>query len=164
MVLTADHLLSRITPVQSPQSITPYMGLENYLRSLDKLRDFGSFELALGAHEAPIHDVRARIVTTIQHHAGRLRAIHRLFREGDFTVVEVSKRLFGPQKRYGVLLALLEAGAHVEYLHEHGMLEIVNYREVADDATVAARYRARAESGTGCLGAAEAEGGVTLDG
>lgn len=143
VVLTADHLLARITPVQSPQSITPYMGLENYLRSLEKLRDFGPFTLALGAHEAPIPDMGVRIDETMEHHAARLRTIHGRCAERAMTVAEVSLSLFGAREGYGILLALLEAGAHVEWLHEHGHLRIENIDEVGGDAAAPARYMAR---------------------
>ncbi|MFN7976156.1 MAG: MBL fold metallo-hydrolase [Acidobacteriota bacterium] len=146
VVLTADHLLSRITPIQSPQAITPYMGLENYLRSLEKLRDFGYFTLGLGAHEAPIRDVRGRIDASIAHHAERLRKVHGLCEERGLTIADVAQALFGTTKSYAVLLALLEAGAHVEYLHELGHLTIENVHDVADDPNVAARYRATTDA------------------
>ena len=142
VVLTADHLLARITPIQSPQSITPFVGLENYLRSLEKLRVFGPFDLGLGAHEAPILDVDRRIDETMEHHARRLRQVHALCEDRARTIAEISLDLFGAQKRYGIILALLEAGAHVEFLHELGHLVIENVDSVSDDPAMAARYRA----------------------
>ena len=42
------------------------------------------------------------------------------------TVVDVSKELFGKVDGYNVLLALEEAGAHVEYLYQRGLLAIHN--------------------------------------
>ena len=38
VLLTSDHVLSRITPHQFPQAITPFAGLEHYFRSLSKVR------------------------------------------------------------------------------------------------------------------------------
>ncbi len=139
VVLTTDHLLSRITPTQAPQSVTPFMGLENYLRSLDKLRRFGDFDLGLGAHEAPILDVRARIDETIEHHMRRLRQALDLC-DSPRTIAEISRDLFGPQHGYSVQLALGEAGAHVEFLHELGFLRIDNLDEVAADLQAPGRY------------------------
>lgn len=147
VVLTADHLLARITPAQRPQSITPFMGLENYLRSLEKLRDFGSFGLGLPAHEAPIADVRQRIDETIAHHVDRLRKMHAICVERPATISDVSRALFGEQSGYGILLALCEAGAHVEFLHEHGHLAIDNLSEVTEDLFAAARYRPVSRAG-----------------
>jgi hypothetical protein len=47
------------------------------------------------------------------------------------TVVGVAKDMFGAQEGYGTLLAIEEAGAHVEYLHQHGKLRIANLDAVA---------------------------------
>lgn len=143
VVLTADQLLGRTTPVQRPQSITPFMGLENYLRSLEKLLGFGSPSLALGGHEGPIFDLRQRVGETVDHHHRRLRAVARLCSERPSTVAELSFALFGEQRGYGPLLALSEVGAHVEFLHEMGYLVIDNLDAVAADFTAAPRYRSR---------------------
>ena len=139
VVLTTDHLLSKLTPVQSPQFVTPFMGLENYLRSLQKLRDFGDFSLGLGGHEAPIEDVVGRIDETIEHHKERLRRTHALCAE-PMTISKISKELFGSQRGYGVMLAVNEAGAHVEFLHELGYLRIHNLDEVAADLQAPSYY------------------------
>ncbi len=43
---------------------------------------------------------------------------------------------------YHVLLAIEEAGAHVEYLHQRGRLRIVNLDELeSDNCPVVTRYR-----------------------
>lgn len=143
VVLSADHVLARITPAQSPQSITPGVGLEIYLSSLQRLREAGPFDLALGAHEAPIADLRARIGEIEQHHATRLADTLACCRQEPVTVSEVSRQLFGEQRGYGVLLALCEAGAHVEYLHALGDLAIANIDEVCDRFDAPVRYLAR---------------------
>ncbi len=46
------------------------------------------------------------------------------------SVSEVSHALFGEVFGYNVLLALEEAGAHVEYLYQHGLLEIENLADL----------------------------------
>jgi hypothetical protein len=43
----------------------------------------------------------------------------------------VSRDLFGEQEGYSRILALDEAGAHVEYLHQLGRLSIANLDEVS---------------------------------
>ncbi|MEL6180896.1 MAG: MBL fold metallo-hydrolase, partial [Myxococcota bacterium] len=140
VVLTTDHLLTRITPAQAPQSVTPFMGLENYLRSLRKLRDFGTFTLGLGAHEAPIHDVHARIDATAEHHFKRLATIHSAC-DTPQTISDISRVLFGDLSGYSVQLGLNEAGAHVEFLHALGYLVIDNLAEVASDLQAPTTYR-----------------------
>ncbi len=142
VLLTADHLLARITPVQRPQAITPFMGLENYFRSLEKMLQWGEFSLGLGGHEAPIPDLRQRVAETLAHHERRLRQTHELCRDAPQTVAELAASLFGQQSGYGVILALSEAGAHVEYLHELGYLVIENLDDVCEDFAAPPRYRA----------------------
>ena len=141
VVLTADLLLTRITPVQTPQSITPFTGLDHYLSSLEALGRFGDFAVGLGGHEAPITDVRARIAETRAHHGERLRRMMKAFDGPARTIAEVSRGMFGPQKGYGVLLALLETGAHVEYLHERGRLQVENLDETVERHDAPVRYR-----------------------
>ena len=61
LLLSADHVLSRTTPHQSPESITHYMGLDHYADSLRKLLRYEGISLALGSHEDAIHDLYGRI-------------------------------------------------------------------------------------------------------
>ncbi len=143
VLLTADHLLARITPVQRPQSITPFMGLENYFRSLEKMLAFGDFALGLGGHEAPIPDLRGRAAETLAHHERRLRQVLDHCAGAPRTVADLSRQLFGRQEGYGAMLALSETGAHVEYLHELGYLTIANLDDVIRDDELPPRYRAR---------------------
>lgn len=144
VVLTGDHLLSRITPAQSPQSITPHVGLDNYLDSLVKLERAGGFDLALGGHDGPIVDVGKRIRETRAHHRQRLIDTFACCRSSR-TIAEVSRALFGGQKSYGILLALLETGAHVEYLYERGHLVVDNLEAISESVSAAPRYLARDE-------------------
>jgi glyoxylase-like metal-dependent hydrolase (beta-lactamase superfamily II) len=141
VVLTADHLLSRITPAQRPQSITPFTGLENYLRSLDKLKGWGTFALGLGAHEAPIRQIEQRIFETQTHHANRLRLVLDACRDQPRNLTEITLHLFPHVTGFSLLLAQSEVGAHVEYLHELRYLAIGNLDVVAADYYAAAAYR-----------------------
>ncbi len=55
-----------------------------------------------------------------------------------------SKSLFrAEQEAYGVILAIDEAGAHVEYLHQLGRLRVDNLDEVASSDEPVFRYVAR---------------------
>jgi glyoxylase-like metal-dependent hydrolase (beta-lactamase superfamily II) len=143
VVLVADHLLARTTPVLSPEWRAPGCGLAHYLGSLERLRAFGRFDLALGGHEAPMPDVATRIAQVKEHHERRLWTVLECCRPGPMTVAEISRRLFGTQRGYGVLLALGETAAHVEYLHARGgHLAVANQDEVAANASAAARFLA----------------------
>ena len=68
VLLAADHVLSRITPHQAPESITLNMGLGHYFTSLDKVAKLDGMRLALGGHENPIEDLPKRV--------GQIRAAH----------------------------------------------------------------------------------------
>ena len=51
VLISADHILSHITPHQAPESITAYTGLGHYLEALEKVRRLPGFDIALGGHE-----------------------------------------------------------------------------------------------------------------
>jgi glyoxylase-like metal-dependent hydrolase (beta-lactamase superfamily II) len=143
ILLTSDHLLARITPHQMPQSITPFTGLENYLRSLEKIWHLEGIRLALGGHEAPIEDMRGRIEETVAHHTSRLERVVEICSGEPRTLAEVSFALFGEQEGYGRILAFSEAGAHVEHLHLRGELAVANLDEVKDSDHPVIRYTPR---------------------
>ncbi len=129
VLLTADHVLSRITPHQAPESITHHMGLSHYLNSLDKIANLSGFTLGLGGHEEPIADVAERIGVIRQAHDERLARVMEICREPK-SIAEISRDLFGRVDSYHILLALEEAGAHVEYLHQRGELMAANLEEI----------------------------------
>jgi glyoxylase-like metal-dependent hydrolase (beta-lactamase superfamily II) len=129
VLFTSDHVLSRTTPHQFPQAITPFGGLEHYFHSLAKVRKLEGINLALGGHEEPMWDLRARVDGIASFHRDRLKTVLELCREPK-TVREVTDAMFGETEGYGPLLALEEAGAHVEYLHQLGKLRIANLDEV----------------------------------
>jgi len=142
VLLTSDHVLARITPHQFPEAITPFGGLEHYFQSLAKVRRLELVNLALGGHEEPITDLRGRVDEIAAFHRERLMEVRDICKEPR-TVAEVAAELFGAQDGYGSILAIEEAGAHVEYLHARGSLRIANLDEVAaaDDPII--RYQRR---------------------
>lgn len=123
VLLTSDHVLSRITPHQFPQAIAAFAGLAHYFRSLDKIRQLGGVRLALGGHEDPIEHLGLRIDEIEAFHRDRLERTLDLCRDtgqGGRTLAEIARDMFGDQEGYGVILAIDEAGAHVEHLHALG--------------------------------------------
>jgi len=143
VLISADHVLERTTPHQSPESITNYMGLGHYLESLDKVARHEGFELALGGHEGPIHDVYKRIEQIRDSHNRKLDRVLEIIRaaERPITISDISKTMYATVRGFNVLLALEEVGAHVEYLDQCGQLAVTNLDEVEREDNPALRYR-----------------------
>jgi glyoxylase-like metal-dependent hydrolase (beta-lactamase superfamily II) len=141
-LFTSDHVLGRTTPHQFPQAITPFGGLEHYFHSLAKVRKLEGINVALAGHEEPIWDLRARIDGIASFHRDRLAKVLELCKAPK-TVRDVTQAMFGEQDGYGILLALEEAGAHVEYLHQLGKLRIANLDEVDKERDPVIRYVTR---------------------
>jgi len=139
VLLTADHVLSRITPHQAPESITHHMGLSHYLDSLGKIERLGQFRLGLGGHEDPIEDVPARISAIRAAHDARLGKVMEICRAPK-SIAAISMELFGRVDSYHVLLALEETGAHVEYLHQRGELVAANLEEIEATSRPVVQY------------------------
>ena len=141
VLLSADHVLSRITPHQSPESITLNMGLGHYLDSLDKTGRMEGISLALGGHEDLMKDLAGRVEEIKQSHEERLGKVLEYCREPS-SIADVSKQLFGDVGGYTVILALEEAGAHVEYLYNRGELVAANVDELRSQDEPVVRYLA----------------------
>lgn len=141
ILFTADHVLSRVTPNQSPESITRYTGVGHYMESLRKIQKLSGIRIGLGGHEDEMENWRERVKDTIHFHEGRLQKTYDLLSEPK-NIAEVSTGLFGKRMDYHILLACLETGAHMEYLYERGKLVVVNIDEVEADLTVIPRYQA----------------------
>ncbi|MDX1662872.1 MAG: MBL fold metallo-hydrolase [Candidatus Promineifilaceae bacterium] len=140
ILLTADHVLSRTTPHQAPEAITLNTGLGHYLASLEKIGQVEGIALALGGHEAPMPDLQGRIRAIQALHEARLQRVLELCAE-PASVADVSRALFGEVDSYHVLLALEEAGAHVEYLYQRGELVAVNLDEIEQERNPTILYR-----------------------
>lgn len=140
ILLSGDHILETTTPHQSPERLSSYTGLGHYLDSLDSLLPWcGEIRLTLGGHEAPIHDLCGRILAIKDMHEGRLEATLDLL-QGPKTILEVADALFGHLGGYDELLAIEEAGAHVEYLLQHGRARIENWRALETHPEAPMRY------------------------
>jgi glyoxylase-like metal-dependent hydrolase (beta-lactamase superfamily II) len=130
VLFSGDHVLQDISPHQSPEHLTQSTGLDHYLKSLELLRPWAKgIRLTLGGHNAPITDLNSRIDAIQQVHAERLDTVLGLLQQSH-TVLEISQALFGEVHGYNALLALEEAGAHVEYLYQRGRLGIDNLEEL----------------------------------
>ncbi len=133
ILFTGDHILEETSPHQSPEHLTLSTGLSHYLHSLEISRPWArSAHLGLGGHKQPIHDIEARIDAIRELHAQRLQKVLDILNEPQ-TIEGVSRLLFKDVSGYNVLLALEEAGAHVEYLYMRGLLGIENLDEIGVD-------------------------------
>lgn len=142
IMLSADHILSRTTPHQAPESITHYMGLGHYADSLRKMSHVEGIRIALGGHEDPIHDLYGRIEDIRASHNRKLDRIRDIMREHaePMTISDISKAMYPDVKDYEILLAIEEAGAHIEYLYQHGHLTIANLQEFEQADNPAIKY------------------------
>src|SRR6185312_10026359 len=113
---------------------------------LSKIRKVEGVNFALGGHEEPIWDLRARIDAIALFHRDRLARVLELCR-APRTILDVAEALFpdafADPRSYGALLAIDEAGAHVEYLHQLGKLRIANLDEVERERDPILRYVTR---------------------
>ena len=141
VLLSADHVLETTSPHQAPEALTLSTGLSHYLESLNHLRTHSQgIRLTLGGHEGPIFDLNRRIGEIAHVHKERLLEILE-FTEESCTIDDISRRLFPVVEGYHQLLAVEEAGAHVEYLHQRGFLTVENFAEIERRNGVPIRYK-----------------------
>jgi len=143
ILLSSDHVLETISPHQAPERLSLNTGLETYLESLDRLLPLAKdIRLTLGGHEGQIEDLAARIEEIKKLHFERLEQVLTLLDEPR-TLAEIARELFPEAKGYHELLALEEAGAHLEYLDQRAYLQIVNIDDLNGQGPVPIRYRRR---------------------
>ncbi len=145
VLLSADHVLPRTTPHQSPESITASTGLGHYLQALKHIGTVPGVRLALGGHEEPITNFYDRVEEIRVDHERKLQRILDRFRaSGPATMQEMTERMYPTVTGWNVLLALEEVGAHVEYLYEHGALRVENLEQVEREENPPLRFRVSA--------------------
>jgi len=133
VLFSGDHILERTSPHQAPEQITLSTGLDTYLKSLEVIRPLAKVvKRTLGGHEDSVLDLDKRINEIRSVHIDRLQLVLD-FLSKPHTINDLSKQLFGNLGGYTILLALEEAGAHVEYLYQRGYLEIVNIKDIEDN-------------------------------
>jgi glyoxylase-like metal-dependent hydrolase (beta-lactamase superfamily II) len=126
VLFSGDHILHDTSPHQAPEHLTLFTGLEHYLHSLGVVQGWANnVRFTFGGHENPVTDLPLRISEIREVHGQRITKVLDLLEE-PHTIEEVSRILFGEVHGYNILLALEEAGAHIEYLYQRGRLEIYN--------------------------------------
>lgn len=140
ILMSADHVLARITPHMAPESIMPSTGLDHYLNSLHKVAKLPNIRLALGGHEQEIENYYERIEAIEASHKRKLDRILEACSEPR-TIKELADTIYNKVDGYHTLLALEEIAAHIEYLDQRGALAIDNLDQVAGGDKAAPRYR-----------------------
>lgn len=130
VIFCGDMVLEKITPHQSPEDLTAFMGVRHYLNSLSVLKAWSKdVRLVLNGHDDPIGDLSTR-VQDIRH-----RLSKRIFQTLEAlsepqTVAEATSRVYGEMGGYNALLVIEKIGAYIEYLYQIGLLEITNLDEL----------------------------------
>ncbi len=139
VIFCGDMVVEGVTPHLSPESINPYSGLDHYLESLEKIRDWAQgTRLILNGHNDVITDLPTRITATHKNLIRRMSKAIKALSE-PLMIAEVCSVVYENPSGYNKLLTIEKAGAYIEYLYEHGMIEIVNFDEL--EQGLPAKYR-----------------------
>jgi glyoxylase-like metal-dependent hydrolase (beta-lactamase superfamily II) len=121
-----DHILPEISP-----NVSLYPGarpnpLADYLDSLRKVRDLPA-RVALPGHGDPMVDWTGRVDQLLEHHRLRLEAVYALVPWEGVTAFRIAQQLFFEEDGARPVdvplpLAVGEAAAHLEWLHQAGRL------------------------------------------
>lgn len=130
ILFCGDHILTDISPHQAPEQLAAWTGLDHYLHSLDAVETWAAdIQFVLCGHKKVIDELPARIREIREMHMERLELVMEFLRSPQ-SVYSLSKSLFGEPNGYDALLAVEEAGAHVEYLYQRGRLTVDNYEQI----------------------------------
>ena len=142
VLLSGDHELPQTTPHQAPESITHYTGLGHYRESLRKIAQVDGIRLALGGHETPITDFYGRVQEIQDDHDRKLNWVLDIIKQAErpCTIDEITLTMYPDKQGFETLLAIEEAGAHVEYLYQYGVISVANLDEVVREDNPALRY------------------------
>jgi glyoxylase-like metal-dependent hydrolase (beta-lactamase superfamily II) len=135
-----DLVLEHVTPHQSPEELTPFMGVHHFL---DSLSDFERWadgaSLVLNGHDDPITDLPARIAAVRRNLSRRIDQSLDALAEPRM-VAQVAEQVYGNMNGYNALLVIEKTGAYVEFLVQRGLVEIVNAMELEEDPQAAIKY------------------------
>jgi glyoxylase-like metal-dependent hydrolase (beta-lactamase superfamily II) len=140
VVFCGDLILEHVTPHQSPEELTPFMGVHHYLDSLSTFERWAEgASLVLSGHDDPITNPSAKIAHVRANLSRRVdQTLSALSEPG--TLSEITGRVYGVMEGYNALLVIEKIGAYVEYLVQRGLVEIVNPDELESDPQAAIKY------------------------
>ena len=139
IIFCGDMVVEGVTPHLSPETISPYNGLDHYLNSLVRFQQWSkTARLILNGHDDAITDLPAKIEATYQNLIRRMRKAIEALSE-PLTIAEVCVAVYGETGGYNQLLVIEKTGAYMEYFYQRGMIEITNPDEVEQGMPI--RYR-----------------------
>ena len=140
VILCGDLILEKVTPHQSPEELTPFMGVHHYLDSLSVFERWAKDAvLILNGHDDPITDLPARVTKVRANLSRRIEQTLDALSEPR-TLAETTEQVYGTMNGYNALLVIEKIGAYVEYLLQRGLIEIVNPSELDDNPQAAIKY------------------------
>lgn len=140
VIFCGDLVLEHVTPHQSPEELTPFMGVRHYLDSLSAFERWADgASLVLNGHDDPITDLTSRIETVRANLTRRIDQTLEALSEPR-TLAQATEQVYGPMNGYNGLLVIEKIGAYVEFLLQRGLVEIVNAKELEDDPSAAIKY------------------------
>jgi glyoxylase-like metal-dependent hydrolase (beta-lactamase superfamily II) len=147
VVFCGDLVLEHVTPHQSPEELTPFMGVRHYLDSLSVFgRWADGISLTLNGHDDPITDLPARIGTVGTNLSRRIAQTLEALSEAR-TLAQVTEQVYGTMNGYNALLVIEKTGAYVEFLVQRGLVEIANANELDGNPQAAIKYCRTKRSG-----------------
>jgi glyoxylase-like metal-dependent hydrolase (beta-lactamase superfamily II) len=140
VVFCGDLILEHVTPHQSPEELTPFMGVYHYLDSLSVFERWADgASLILNGHDDPITDLPVRVAHVRANLSRRIEQTLKALSEPR-TLAQVTEQVYGAMNGYNALLVIEKIGAYVEYLAQRGLVEVVNPHELEDDPQAAIKY------------------------
>jgi glyoxylase-like metal-dependent hydrolase (beta-lactamase superfamily II) len=140
VIFCGDLVLEHVTPHQSPEELTPFMGVHHYLDSLSIFERWAEgASLILNGHNDPITDLPDRIAHVRANLSRRIDQTLGALSEPR-TLVQVTEQVYGTMNGYNALLVIEKIGAYVEYLLQRGLIEVVNPDELEIDPRAAIKY------------------------
>ncbi len=131
VIFCGDMVVEGVTPHLSPESVTPYSGLDRYLDSLARLQHWvKDAHWILNGHDEAITDLPSKIEATRENIRRRMGKGLDALGEA-LTIEQVCSSIYGQMEGYNQLLVIEKTGAYVEYLFERGMIGITNPDEMA---------------------------------
>ncbi|HXF84645.1 MAG TPA: MBL fold metallo-hydrolase [Anaerolineales bacterium] len=130
VVFIGDMVVNGMTTHLSPELLSPATGIMHYLESLARLQTWShGARLFLNGHDDALDELSVPLEATTKNLLRRLKQTLSALSE-PHTTAEVCQIVYGETGGYNHLLVIEKTGAYIEYLYEHGLIEIANANEV----------------------------------
>ncbi|MFX0090557.1 MAG: MBL fold metallo-hydrolase [Candidatus Hodarchaeota archaeon] len=125
ILFSGDHILPKITPNPLIQILNPdpnYKSLLAYRDSLQKIRELNP-RIVYPGHGDPITQPQKVIQQILEHHEKRKNILLNWLKSKEYTMLELSHKLFGELAGFGTILGLSEIKGHLEYLESLNLIK-----------------------------------------